>query len=124
MVRAGARFSHRGLYPIRPIVKGTYQFPRGGNVVFVGTFFSIGGWIRACEAERVIVIINTPEPHHVENCLNGLKRIGRSDVEVVFVSEGLKSMFPELEGPVHPSPIDLSVFFLGPLLPMNSFWDA
>lgn len=97
-----------GRYPIKQI--GPNQFPKEGNLVFVGAYFRISNWVEYSKPRRIIVIFNSHLPDDLRNCLAGFAKIGRTDVEVAFASEGTKKMVGDIEGPIHVSPINRERF--------------
>jgi len=100
-----------GRYPINVIRQGVTKVPQGGNLVFVGAYQGIGGWIRHAKPRRVIVIYNVFQPERLFTMLAGLAEVeGLQAVEVSFVSDYLRRSTPGVEGVVNASPLDLSRF--------------
>lgn len=86
------------------------RFPRGGTVVFVGTYFSIGGWIKAAQPERVILVHNLDYPDRLRQVRASLQALGLGQVEVVYSSPSLQENTPEISGTVEQSPIGIDLF--------------
>ncbi|MBC8064495.1 MAG: glycosyltransferase family 4 protein [Chlorobia bacterium] len=103
-----------GRYPIRGIEPQRGVFPKGGNLVFIGVYFGVGGWVRKAKPRRTIVFFNTPDLDRLPRFIDGLKSAGIEQIEVVYQAEHHRDLFPQWPGPVHPSPIDLSVFSPAP----------
>ncbi|MBS0319186.1 MAG: glycosyltransferase family 4 protein [Proteobacteria bacterium] len=92
------------------------QFPRGGTLVFVGTYFSVGRWIRFAEPARVVVIFNTDQPRWLRDNLARIATSGCT-AEVVYTSHALRKRHNGV-GPVLESPIDVARFpFAAPVVP-------
>lgn len=98
-----------GQVPIRKIGPPA-NFPQGGNLVFVGTYFSMGGWLKAARPNRVILIHNLDQPARLREIYGALRQVGMARPEVVYASEGIARSTPEIAGTVHESPIDLERF--------------
>ncbi len=98
-----------GKVPIRRVGPPA-SFPKGGNLVFVGTYFSIGGWLKAANANRAILIHNLPAPIRLREVYQALTQILSIPPEVVYASEGIAAMTPDIPGVLHESPIDLEHF--------------
>ncbi len=89
------------------------QFPRGGTLVFVGTYFSVGRWIRFARPSRVVVIFNTDQPRWLRDNLARIAASGCT-AEVVYTSHALRKRHSGV-GPVLESPIDMARFpFVAP----------
>ena len=99
-----------GKFPIQHIRQEAGRFPRGGNLVFVGPYFSVGKWVMKADAKRIIIIFNTDNPSDLRSLFDGLKGATGITPEVAFSSKSVRELAPELEGPLHHSPIDLSRF--------------
>ncbi len=98
-----------GRYPVRRIQSG--DFPKGGNLVFVGVYQGIGSWIHASNPRRIILIYNFVQPERLELAVKSLASVqGLPPVEISFVSDYLRRMTPGFEGPVNNSPLDLDRF--------------
>jgi glycosyltransferase involved in cell wall biosynthesis len=100
----------RGKFPIRHIRQEIGQFPRGGNIVFVGPYFSVGKWIKNAGARRLIIIFNTDNPDDLSALFNGLAEHTDITPEIAFSSKAVRGLAPDFDGPLHYSPIDLSRF--------------
>ncbi len=98
-----------GQVPIRKIGPPA-SFPQGGNLVFVGTYFSMGGWLKAARPNRVILIHNLDQPARLREIYRALQQIDVPRPEVVYASEGIARSTPEIAGTVQESPIDLERF--------------
>jgi glycosyltransferase involved in cell wall biosynthesis len=91
-------------YPIARIKPLRLSLPRRGTLVFMGTYFRIGHWIRFAGAERVVLIYNTHQPDRLAKNLRRLRGAG-TPTEVVFTSQALRRLVGG-HGPVLESPID------------------
>jgi glycosyltransferase involved in cell wall biosynthesis len=100
-------------YPVRAIRPLRWRFPRGGSLVFVGTYFRIGHWTRLASFDRVVVIYNTDQPDRLAKNVERLSRAGHR-VEVVYTSRALQRRHGGT-GPVLESPIDVERFRPSPL---------
>lgn len=105
-----------GRYPIRAIDPQRGQFPKGGNLVFIGVYFAVTGWVRAANPNRTVVFFNTPDPDRLPAVVEGLKSAGLKNIEVAYQAEVHQAMFPQYPGLVHPSPISLEIFQPRPLM--------
>lgn len=101
--------SFLGQVPMRKIGPPA-SFPRGGNLVFVGTYFSMGGWLKAANPNRVILIHNLDQPDRLRQVVASLRGLGLPNPEVVYASESIAQSTPDIPGVVHESPIDLEKF--------------
>ncbi|HVL37748.1 MAG TPA: glycosyltransferase family 4 protein [Fimbriimonadaceae bacterium] len=101
-----------GRYPIQRISPS--RFPRGGNLVFVGVYYKIGGWVASSGFRRLIVVYNTETPELLQPCLEGFRRVVGAEPEIVFASRGLLARTPGVAGVVHSSPIDIERFSPAP----------
>lgn len=99
-----------GRFPIRGIDPSRGQIPKGGNLVFIGTYFQIGSWVRNAHPDRTIVFFNTPDYDRLEPLVHSLQAAGLPNVEVAYQAQEYRARFPLFPGPVHPSPIDLRRF--------------
>ena len=95
-------------YPIRRIRPVLLDIPRGGTLVFVGTYFRIGHWVRLACPDRVILIYNTDQPDRLEKNLRRLSGTRRS-VEIVYTSKALRRRHRG-NGCVLESPVDVTRF--------------
>lgn len=100
-----------GQVPMRKIGPPA-NFPQGGNLVFVGTYFSMGGWLKAANPSRVILIHNLDQPDRLRQIYEALTQITKP--EVVYASEGIAESTLEIKGVVQESPIDLNLFSPAP----------
>lgn len=99
-----------GRYPIKAIRPEVGQFPKGGNIVFVGPYFTVGLWVKRAAARRAIIIFNTDNPTDLRLLSEGLRKNMGLEPEVVFSSKLLREMAPDFDGPIHHSPIDVGRF--------------
>jgi hypothetical protein len=99
-----------GRVPIRLVEPGRGRIPVGGTLVIVGVYFPIGSWLGAARPNRTVVVYNTWQPHRLAQRMRLLAKHGIERPEVVFASELLRRATPGLDGPVHPSVIDLTAF--------------
>ena len=95
-------------YPVQRIVPWRFAFPRGGTLVFVGTYFRIGHWVRFAAPRRVALIYNTLQPDRLRKNLRRIASCGRT-AEVVYTSLALRQR-EQGHGPILQSPIDLARF--------------
>ncbi len=95
-------------YPIERIAPLRLRLPRGGTLVFVGTYFRIGHWTRLAAPERVVILYNTDQPDRLAKNLRRLTRAGH-DVEIVYTSHALRQRHRG-RGCVLESPIDATKF--------------
>src|SRR5919202_357644 len=97
-------------YPIRQIVPERLEFPRGGTLVFVGTYFYLAPWIRYANPRRVIVVAaSTMPPAEFHRKIRKLSTMTRRKVEVTHLSEYIRRSVNH-PGPVDHSPIDINRF--------------
>ena len=86
----------------------------GGNYVFVGAHWRKGLWRYLTKRpDRLIYVYNTFHSKHT--AIASRPPWGWPRTEFVFVSEFQKRLL-ELDGVVHPSPIDINLFAPGPVL--------
>jgi glycosyltransferase involved in cell wall biosynthesis len=85
------------------------DFPRGGVLVVVGVYFSIGPWLARAKPERVVMIVNTPSIDLAHVRMIQLLAATGCPIEVAYASEQIAAMFP-WPGEVQVSPIDLAHF--------------
>ena len=97
-----------GSVPIQRIVPS--RFPRSGIGVFVGSYFSIGPWIKAANFQRVILVQNLPQPERLRQVNAALQSAAGRVIEVVYASSSIAQLTPDLPGRIEPSPIDLAQF--------------
>lgn len=101
--------AHAARYPIRQITAN--DFPSGGTLALVGTYFECGGWLDTETFERVVVCHNLSEQHG--SLGRRLRQIERNpshpEVRLTFPSELFKQT-AGLQGSVEYSPIDLAAF--------------
>jgi len=97
-----------GWVPHTRIAPWRLRIPRGGTLVFVGTYFRIGHWIRFAAPERVVLIYNTDQPDRLRKNLTRIASCGRS-AEVLYTSPSLRRM-EHGHGPVLESLVDPARF--------------
>lgn len=97
-----------GKYPINAITPTHY--PKGGNLVFIGAYYGVGGFARHANPKRIILLFNSPAVEDLKYFLDGFAKIGRTDVEVAFASEGIRAQTGMLDRPIHVSPISRERF--------------
>lgn len=95
-------------YPVRRVNPWRLSLPRGGTLVFVGTYFRIGHWTRLASFDRVVILYNTDQPDRLAKNERRLARAGHG-VDVVYTSHALKRRHGG-DGPVLESPIDAARF--------------
>ena len=102
-------------YPIKQIVPERLEFPRNGTLVFVGSYFYLGPWIRYANPRRVIVVAaSTIPPAEFHRKLRKLSDMTHQKVEVAHLSEFIRKS-------VHyPGPIDRSLIDIGRFIPAAS----
>lgn len=93
---------------VRRILPALARFPRGGNLVFVGTA-PIGLWVNAAFPRRVVLIHNTLNADTLHRRLRRLTGWRLPRPEVVFCSP-LVERSAGIAGTVQLSPIDLERF--------------
>lgn len=110
----------RDQYRIRAIRPLVMRFPRGGTLVFVGTYFRIGHWTRLASFRRVVILYNTNQPDRLAKNVTRLTRAGHRP-EVIYTSEALRRLHGGA-GHVLQSPIDIERFHPAPMnpAPVNS----
>lgn len=99
-----------GRYPIRAIDPQRGQFPKGGNLVFIGVYFAVTNWVKAANPSRTVIFFNTPDPDRLAPVVEGLRAAGLANIEVAYQAEAHQKLFPRYPGPVHDSPISLELF--------------
>lgn len=88
-----------------------FRFPIGGILVFVGTYFSIGNWLRYSYFEKIIVINNIPGDFHLKNFFRQIHaKKPKASVVICHASPEMKRK-SNLPGAVLLSPIDFDSFF-------------
>ena len=95
-------------YPVARINPWRLSLPRGGTLVFVGTYFRIGHWTRLASYDRIVILYNTDQPDRLAKNAGRLMRAGHR-VEIVYTSRALKQRHRGI-GPVLESPIDVERF--------------
>jgi glycosyltransferase involved in cell wall biosynthesis len=104
-----------GKYPIRQTVPERLEFPRGGTLVLVGTYFYLAPWIRYANPRRVIVVAaSTMPPAEFHRKLRKLSDMTRRKVEVAHLSEFIRRSVD------HPGPIDRSLIDIDRFVPPAS----
>ncbi len=95
-------------YPVQRIRPLSLQFPRGGTLVFIGTYFRIGHWTRLASFDRVLILYNTNQPDRLAKNMQRLARAGH-EVEVIYTSQALRQLHGG-HGEILESPIDVQRF--------------
>jgi glycosyltransferase involved in cell wall biosynthesis len=95
-------------YPVQRLRPCPLRVPRGGPLVFVGTYFRIGHRTRLASFDRVIVVYNTDQPDRLATNVRRLRSAGHR-VDVVYTSRELLRRHGG-DGPVLESPIDVEWF--------------
>jgi glycosyltransferase involved in cell wall biosynthesis len=102
-------------YPIKQIVPERLEFPRNGTLVFVGSYFYLGPWIRYAYPRRVIVVAaSTIPPAEFHRQLRKLSKMSHREVEVAHLSEFIRQSVN------YPGPIDRSLIDIGRFVPSAS----
>ncbi len=101
-----------GRVPIRRISPGG-GFPKGGNFVFIGTYFSIGQWIQVANPNRIVLVHNLDQPDRLRQVWGSVKIASQVIPEVVFASASIATSTSEIVGRIEESPIDLHLFCPG-----------
>ncbi len=102
-------------YPIRQSVPERFEFPRGGTLVLVGTYFYLAPWLRYANPRRVVVVAaSTMPPAKFHRKLRKLSRMTRRKVEVAHLSEFIRRSVN------HPGPIDRSLIDVNRFVPSAS----
>jgi len=94
--------------PVERIEPWRWRFPHGGTLVFVGTYFRVGHWVRLAAPARTIVLYNTHQPERLARNLARIRSAG-PEPEVVYTSRALRGMHGGA-GTVLESPIDVRRF--------------
>lgn len=102
-----------GRVPIRRIEPRPGGFPTGGNLVFLGTYFRIGGWIRASRPRRIVIVHNIDQPARIREAWYGLGALKLAPVDIAYVSASLAAKTPDLPGQVVDTPITVDLFQSG-----------
>jgi glycosyltransferase involved in cell wall biosynthesis len=98
----------RDVCPILRIRPWRLAFPRGGTLVFVGTYFRVGHWVRMARARRTVILYNTDQPDRLAKNLGRIAHAGPRP-EIVYTSHALRRRHGGT-GPVLESPIDVTRF--------------
>lgn len=102
-------------YPIKQTVPERFEFPRGGTLVLVGTYFYLAPWIRYANPRRVIVVAASTMPSaEFHRRLRKLSNMTRRKVEVAHLSEYIRRSVN------HPGPIDRSLIDIDRFVPSAS----
>jgi len=94
--------------PVERIEPWCWRFPRGGTLIFVGTYFRVGHWVRLAAAARTVVLYNTHQPERLARNLERIRGAG-PEPEIVYTSCALRRMHGG-SGAVLESPIDVHRF--------------
>jgi glycosyltransferase involved in cell wall biosynthesis len=96
--------------PLSRLRPGLLRFPRGGTLIFVGCYFLPPIWLRLARPERIVVLVNTPNPEHLIQFMTRLGTLKISTpVELRYAAEWLAEWLG-IPGPVDVSPVDLERF--------------
>ncbi|MCC7229934.1 MAG: glycosyltransferase [Fimbriimonadaceae bacterium] len=98
-----------GRVPIRRIDARSGAFPKGGNIVFIGTYFKVDPWIALSRPNRVMFIHNIDSDYSLKVALESAHSAGVIP-EVAYASVDLRERSKGPYGEVHPSPIDFDRF--------------
>ncbi|TIN31710.1 MAG: glycosyltransferase family 4 protein [Mesorhizobium sp.] len=97
-------------FPIRRISPLTRKVPDGGTYVFLGAHWRNKMWPYLIpRPRRLIYVFNTFHPKVVALTTHMPRRLGWPAAEVVMISDFQKRLL-QLDGVVHPSPIDIDRF--------------
>jgi glycosyltransferase involved in cell wall biosynthesis len=99
-------------YPVRRLQPYRLRVPRGGNLVFMGTYFRFGHWTRLASFDRVIVVYNTDQVDRLAKNVRRLRNAGHR-VDIVYTSRELRRRHGG-DGAVLESPIDVERFHPAP----------
>lgn len=109
--------------PITPVDVSKLRFPKGGTMVFVGSYFEIPAWVSVARPERVILIYNIPYPPHVQRNLYVLRAFGIPRIDVLVAGQSLGEHVRPLgyEPIFEPSWIDIRRFTPSKVRPDRPF---
>ncbi|QKC89988.1 glycosyltransferase family 1 protein [Mesorhizobium sp. NZP2234] len=117
--RASAELKRR--YPIRRISPLSRSVPDGGTYVFLGAHWRNKVWPYLIpKPRRLIYVFNTFHPKVIELTTRMPRMLGWPAAEMVLISDFQKRLL-QIEGTVHPSPIDIGRFSRGPSKPERPF---
>lgn len=95
---------------VRMIRPWHLQFPRFGHLMFVGTYYWVGNWLRYSFPKNIVIVHNMPEQDMLWTFLKRLKEIGpRCPISIAYTSKWISDQIG-LPGRVFPSPIDIKRF--------------
>ncbi|GAA4032249.1 glycosyltransferase family 4 protein [Actimicrobium antarcticum] len=104
-------------YPIRHVSVLRRQVPDGGNYVFFGAHWRNRVWpFLVARPRRLIYVFNTFHPKILALTSQHRALLRWPRTEYVLISEFQKKIL-QIEGVVHPSPIDIARFHPAPRLP-------
>jgi glycosyltransferase involved in cell wall biosynthesis len=94
--------------PVERIAPWRGRFPRGGTLIFIGTYFRVGHWVRFARPARTVILYNTHQP---DRLAKNVRRIAASGAapEIVYTSQALRRLHAGT-GAVLESPIDVKRF--------------
>lgn len=75
--------------PARQIAPWRGDFPRRGDMVFVGAYFRLRSWFALTRPGRVVVLHNTDEPERLLKLTRRIRRYTRCEPEIVYCSRQL-----------------------------------
>jgi glycosyltransferase involved in cell wall biosynthesis len=101
-------------FPIRRVAIHKGEFPKGGTFIFVGAHWRNKLWPYFIpKPDRLIYVYNTFHPKVVALTSSMPRLLGWPRTEYVLISDFQKTLL-NLEGEVHPSPIDIEKFVPAP----------
>lgn len=100
-------------HPLRTIRPFQGEFPQGGTLFLIGTYYSPGLWLQHARPLRVIVGHNAFTNDSLLRMLMAIEQAGCPEPEIAYASKLLKE-FSALEGRIAAEPIDLREFSPAP----------
>ena len=101
-------------FPIRRVALHKGVFPKGGTFIFVGAHWRNKLWPYFIpKPDRLIYIYNTFHPKVVALTSRTPRLLGWPRTEYVLISDFQRKLL-NLEGEIHPSPIDIQAFVPAP----------
>ncbi len=94
---------------IKQIRTHRLNFPFNGTIVFVGSYYWVGNWIKLAKPRRIIQIYNIDQPSLLSSRLELISKSGKRNVELIYSSDKLrqKTLLP---GEVQDSFFDMNRF--------------
>jgi glycosyltransferase involved in cell wall biosynthesis len=97
-------------FPIRRVSPTTRDVPDGGTYVFLGAHWRNKAWpYLIARPRRLIYVFNTFHPKIIALTRRMPRLLGWPDAELVLISDFQRRLL-QVEGVVHPSPIDIDRF--------------